>query len=94
MKSNRNAFYVNSGRIAYDRQFVIADPNEIKTHFFATASQISYTYRFIGCLLLKKRFPRVFLLKEVYKFDSILHVYLNNKMTDYRKKLGMTFFGT
>ena len=35
MKSNRIAFCVNSGRIAYDCQFIIADPNEIK-------SQIKY----------------------------------------------------
>ena len=69
MKSISNAFYVNSGIIAYDRQFIIADPNEIKTHFFATASQISHTSRFIRCLFLKKKPSRVFLLKEVDKFD-------------------------
>ena len=94
MKSSRNAFCVNSGRIAYDCRLIIVDPNKIKTHFFATASQISHTSRFIRCLFLKKKPPRVFLLKEVNKFDRILHVYLNNKMTDYRIKLGMTFFGT
>ena len=38
MKSNRNPFCVNSGGIAHDCQFIIADPNEIKTHLFATAS--------------------------------------------------------
>ena len=54
MKSNWNAFYVNSRRIAYDLQFVIADPNEIKTYFFATASQISDMGGFIRCLFLKK----------------------------------------
>ena len=42
----------------------------------------------------KKKPPRVFLLKVANKFDRNLHVYLNNKITDYRKKLGMTFFGT
>ena len=69
MKSNRNAFCVNSGRIAYDRKFINADTNEIKTNFFATASQISHTSRFIRCLFLKMKPSRVFLLKEVDKFD-------------------------
>ena len=54
MKSNSNAFYVNSRRITYDCQFIIEDPNEIKTHFFATASQISHMSRFIRRLILKK----------------------------------------
>ena len=54
MKSNWNAFYVNSRRIAYDRQFIITDPNDIKTYFFATVSQISNMSRFIRCLFLKK----------------------------------------
>ena len=42
----------------------------------------------------EKNPPRVFLLKEVHKFDQIRHVYLNRKMSDYRKELGMTFIGT
>ena len=54
MKSNRNAFCVNSGWIAYDRKFINTDTNEMKTNFFATASQISHTSRFIRCLFLKK----------------------------------------
>ena len=40
----------------------------------------------------EKKPPRVFLLKEVNKSEGIHHVYINNKMSDYRKKLGMTFF--
>ena len=69
MMSNGNAFYVNSGKIAYDRKFVNIATNEIKIYFFATASQISHTSRFVGCQFLKKKPPRVFLLKEVNKFD-------------------------
>ena len=68
MKSNRNAFYVNSGRIAYDRQFVIADPNEIKTFFCYCISNIPYE-QIYWVATPEKKSPRVFLLKEVYKFD-------------------------
>ena len=37
--------------------------------------------------------PRVFSLKKMSKFEQILYIYLNNKILDYRKKLGMIFFG-
>ena len=42
----------------------------------------------------KKERPRDFLLKEINKFDQLYNVVLNNKLSDYSKKLGMTFSGT
>ena len=42
----------------------------------------------------KKIPPRVFLLKEILKFDQIHCIYLNNKLLDYCKKLRIAFFGT
>ena len=54
MKSIGNAFCVNSGKIARDRPFKIADADEKKVHFFATASQISRTSRFNKSSLPKK----------------------------------------
>ena len=41
----------------------------------------------------EKKPPRVFLLKEVDKSDRIHRIHVNKKISDYRKKLGMTFFG-
>ena len=38
MKSNRNAFYVNSRKIVCDRQFIIEDADEKMNYFLATAS--------------------------------------------------------
>ena len=54
MKSNGNAFCVNSCKIARDGQFKIADADEKKVQFFVTASQISRTSRFNKSSLPKK----------------------------------------
>ena len=54
MKSNGNAFYVNSGKLARNLLFEIADADEKKVQFFATASRISRTSRFNKSSLPKK----------------------------------------